>query len=138
MEEYSSMTLDISAARFAPMQRLLSSEDEDYLARLGFRREASRLRSHHRKLFFRFVDMLEKDFSTVHNARKAAMAENWDFEGLMKERLTASYCLLAMRAAGMMHFAHVPQAARLAQEHCERLQSFIRMASAQRVPVQTV
>ncbi len=131
------MSLDISVARFAPMKRLLSGEDEEYLLRQGFRREASRLRAHHRKLFFRFVNMLEKDFSVAHEARKAAMAGNWDFEALLKERLAASYCLWAMRTAGVMHFAHVPQAARVAQEQCERLQAFMPAAETRQLSVQS-
>ena len=125
MQENSSMNLDVSSARFAPMRRLLSGEDEDFLIRQGFPREAAQLRSHHRQLFFRFVDMLQKDFSTVHEARKAAMAENWDFEALLKERFTASYCLWAMRAAGMMHWIHLPQAAGVAKAYFDRVQSFM-------------
>lgn len=131
------MNLDVSAARFTPMRRLLNGEDEEFLIRQGFRREAAELRSHHRKLFFRFVDMLQKDFSKVHAARKAAMAENWDFEALLKERITASYCLWVMRTAGVMHLIHVPQAAGLAQAYCDRLQSFIAAASPQTVAVQS-
>jgi len=126
MNENTSLALDISTARFAPMRRLLSGEDEDFLIRQGFLREASQLRSHHRKLFFSFVDMLERDFSRVHEARKAIMAEgNWDFEALLKERATASYCLLAMRTAGMMHWARVPQAAAIAKTYADRLQSML-------------
>jgi len=123
------MTLDVSVARFAPMRRLLSGEDEDYLIRKGFRREASWIRSHHREYFFRFVDVLERDFGTAHAARKAAMAGNWDFEALLKERCTASYYLFAMRTAGAMHFMHLPQAARLAEAYFERVQPLIRVAA---------
>jgi hypothetical protein len=119
------MSLDVSAARFAPMRRLLSGEDEEYLIRQGFRREAANLRSQHRKIFFRFVDMLEKDFDTAHAARKAAMAENWDFETLLRERLAASYYVCLMRSAGVMHFLHVPQAAGLAQTYLDRVRPFI-------------
>ncbi len=119
------MTLDVSIARFAPMRRLLSGEDEEYLLRQGFRGEAARLRAHHRQLFFRFVNMLEKDFKTVHAARKAAMAGNWDFEALLKERAFASYCIWSMRAAGVMHFIHAPQAARIAEEQGNHLQEFL-------------
>jgi hypothetical protein len=122
MEEYSSMkTMDISAARFAPMRRLLSGEDEEYLLRQGFRREAAQLRAHHRRLYFRFVNVLEKDFKTVYEARKLAMAENWNFESLLRDRLKASYYLWTMRAAGAMHFIHLPQAAELAQEKFDQL-----------------
>jgi hypothetical protein len=119
------MILDVSVARFAPMRRLLSSEDEDYLIRQGFRREASWIRSHHRQYFFGFVDMLERDFGTAHSARKAAMAGNWDFEALLKERVTASYYLWVMRTAGVMHSLRVPQAARLAEACFERVQPLI-------------
>jgi len=132
------MNLDVSAERFSPMRRLLSGEDEAFLVRQGFRREAARLRSHHRKLFFRFVDMLEKDFGTVHAARKAAMAENWDFETLLKERFTASYYLWAMRGAGLMHWVHFPQAAGLAQTCCDRFQSFIILPTAEPVAVRSI
>jgi hypothetical protein len=133
MQENTLMNLDVSTARFAPMRRLLSSDDEDFLIRQGFRREAAQLRSHHRQLFFRFVDMLQKDFSTVHAARKAAMAENWDFEALLKERFTASYYLWAMRTAGYMHMARLPQAADIARIYCDRVQSAINAASLQPV-----
>jgi hypothetical protein len=119
------MTLDVSVGRFAPMRRLLSSEDHDYLIRQGFRGEASSIRSHHREYFFRFVDMLEKDFGMAHAARKAAMAGNWDFETLLKERFAASYYLFVMRTAGAMHFMHLPQAARLAEAYFERVQPLI-------------
>lgn len=125
------MRLDVSAARFAPMRRLLSGEDEDYLIRQGFRREASWIRSHHRKYFFGFVDMLEKDFGTAHSARKAAMAGNWDFEALLKERVAASYYLWVMRTAGVMHCMHVPQAARLAAAYFERVQPLISATTLQ-------
>jgi len=120
MEDYSSMPMDISAARFAPMQRLLSGEDEKYLLREGFRSEAAQLRSHHRRLYFRFVNMLEKDFNTVHAARKAAMAGNWDFESLLRDRFTATYCLWTLRAAGVMHLMRLPQAQTIAQVQVER------------------
>jgi hypothetical protein len=123
------MTLDVSTERFAPMRRLLSAEDEDYLIREGFRREASWIRSHHRQYFFRFVDMLERDFSEAHAARKAAMAGNWDFEALLKERFTASYYLWVMRTAGAMHYLRVPQAARLAEACFERVQPLISTAT---------
>jgi hypothetical protein len=136
-QENSSMTLDISAERFMPMRRLLSGEDEEFLIRQGFRREAGTLRSHHRKLFFRFVNMLEKDFSTVHAARKAAMAGNWDFEALLKERFLASYYLWAMRGAGFMHWAYLPQAAEVAQSCCDRFQFFITIPSAEPLTVQS-
>ena len=119
------MSLDISVERFAPMRRLLSGEDEDYLIRQGFRREASSLRAQHRRLFFKFVDMLQKDFATVHSARKTAMAENWDFETLLKERIVASYYIWLMRSAGVMHLLRVPQAAALAQAYFDRVQPYI-------------
>ena len=125
MQEKNTVAWDVSIGRFAPMRRLLSGEDEEFLIRQGFRKEASQLRSHHRKLFFRFVDMLQKDFDKVHAARKLSMAENWDFESLIKERFTASYCLWAMRAAGLMHWIHVPQAESLAQASADRMQSFL-------------
>ena len=125
MPDNSSFTLDVSISRFAPMKRLLSCDDEDFLVSQGFRREAALLRAQHRKLFFRFVRMLGRDFSTVHAARKAAMADNWDFEALLRERFTASYYLWMMRSAGFMHWAHIPQAADVAQSYCSRLQSFI-------------
>jgi len=132
------MTLDISTARFAPMRRLLSGEDEDFLVRQGFRREASMLRSRHRQLFFKFVDMLQKDFGTAHEARKAAMTENWDFETLLKERFTASYCLWVMRAAGVLHWAHAPQAASVAQAYFERVEGFMRPTASASVSLQSV
>jgi hypothetical protein len=119
------MTLDISTARFAPMRRLLSSEDEQYLIREGYHREASWVRSHHRQCFFQFVSMLERDFGTAHAARKAAMAGNWDFEALLSERFTASYYLFVMRTAGLMHFMRLPQAARVANAYLERVRPFI-------------
>jgi len=125
------MTLDVSVARFSPMRRLLSGEDEEYLIRLGFRREASRLRSNHRQCFFGFVDMLERDFCSAHAARKMAMTANWDFETLLKERATASYYLWVMRTAGAMHFMRLPQAARLAETCFERVRPFIRANSLQ-------
>jgi hypothetical protein len=125
------MNLDVSAARFIPMRRLLSGEDEEYLIRQGFHREASRIRSHHREYFFAFVNMLEKDFGAAHAARKTAMAGNWDFEALLKERVTASYYLWVMRTAGAMHFVRLPQAARLAETCFERVQPFMRPISLQ-------
>ena len=135
IEELSPVTLNVSVERFAPMRRLLSDEDENYLLMQGFRREAAQLRSQHRKLYFRFVDMLQRDFAKVHDARKASMAENWDFEALLKERFTASYYLMAMRAAGLLHWVHAPQAATVAQTCCDRFQSFI--APPVPVPVQS-
>ena len=62
------------------------------------------------------------------------MAENWDFETLLKERFTASYYLWAMRTAGMMHWIHVPQAASVAQAYCDRFQSVIVAASLEPAP----
>lgn len=131
------MTLDVSVARFAPMRRLLSGEDESYLIRQGFRREASWIRSHHREYFFGFVNMLEKDFGAAHSARKAAMADNWDFETLLKERMAASYYLWVMRTAGVMHSLHVPQAARLAEACFERVQPLISTAALELATVQS-
>ncbi len=125
------MTLDVSAARFIPMRRLLSGEDEEYLIRQGFHREASWIRSHHREYFFAFVDMLEKDFGAAHAARKTAMAGNWDFEALLRERFTASYYLWVMRTAGAMHLVRLPQAARLAEACFQKVQPFISATSLQ-------
>jgi hypothetical protein len=129
------MTLDVSAARFAPMRRLLSGEDEGYLIRQGFHREASWLRANHRKCFFRFVDLLERDFGSAHAARKAAMAGNWDFETLLKERIAASYYLFAMRTAGVLHFIHLPQASRLADAYFDRVQPLICVNQFEAAPV---
>lgn len=123
------MGMDVSVARFRPMRRLLSGEDEKYLIRHGFRSEASRVRAHHRQFFFGFVDMLEKDFGAVHAARKMTMADNWDFETLLKERLTASYYLWVMRTAGFMHLMNLPQAARVAEACFERVQPLISVPS---------
>ena len=131
------LNLDVSVARFAPMRRLLSGEDEEFLIRQGFRREASKLRAHHRRLFFRFVNMLQKDFSRVHEARKAAMVDNWDFETLLKERFRASHCLWAMRAAGVLHLAHMPQAAGVAQAYCDRVQASLMLVSGEQAVAQT-
>jgi hypothetical protein len=121
------MALDVTVARFNPMRRLLSGEDEKFLVRQGFRREASRVRANHRQFFFGFVDMLETDFGAVHAARKRAMAGNWDFETLLKERLTAAYYLWALRTAGYMHFMNLPQAARVADACFERVRPLISM-----------
>jgi hypothetical protein len=115
----------VSAARFAPMRRLLSGQDEDYLIRRGLHREASSLRAQHRKLFFRFISMLQEDFGIVHAGRKACMAEHWDFETLLKERFAASYYLWLMRVSGVMHMLRIPQAARVAQAYFDRVQPFI-------------
>lgn len=115
----------LEVARFNPMRRLLSGEDEAYLIREGFRREASQLRAHHRQLFFAFVKMLEREFGNAHAARKEAMVENWDFETLLKERLTASYYLWVLRAAGCMHFMNVPKASRLAEAYFERVRPMV-------------
>jgi hypothetical protein len=125
MQENFMMSLEVSVARFSPMRRLLSGEDEDFLARQGFRHEAVKLRADHRNLYFRFVDMLERDFSTVHAARKTAMGEKWDMEQLLKERFTASYYLWAMRAAGIMHLMHLPQASQVAEAYCDRVKGFM-------------
>ena len=127
-EDNRSLVLDISIARFAPMRRLLSGEDEQFLMRQGFRREARQLRAEHRRMFFRFVQMLGRDFKKVHESRKATMVDNWDFEALMRERWTAYYCLSALRIAGMMHWGHVPQAAEIAQTYAEQLQGFLNPA----------
>lgn len=117
--------LDVTVERFAPMRRLLSGEDEDYLIRQGFRREASRLRAHHRRLYFRFVAMLGRDFNRVHDARKACMVGNWDFETLLKEKLTAESCLWLMRMAGVLHLLHLPQASVVAEMYATRVESYL-------------
>lgn len=118
------MTLNVSADRFAPMRRLLSGQDEDYLIRQGFRREAARVRAHHRRLYFHFVDMLQKDFNRIHEARKACMVGDWDFEALLKEKYTAVSCLWLMRTAGVMHWMRLPQASQVAEAYVNRMEAY--------------
>jgi len=124
-EQENSLTmLDVTVERFAPMRRLLSGEDEEYLIRRGFRREAALLRARHRRLYFRFVNMLERDFNRVHDARKACMIGNWDFETLLKEKYTAASCLWLMRLAGVLHWLHLPQASEVAETYVTRMEPY--------------
>lgn len=124
-QENSPMMPEISVARFHPMRRLLSGKDEEFLRSQGFNRQAAQLRSHHRKLFFRFVMMLEKDFGRVHAARKAAMVDDWNFEVLLRERWNASSYLWAMRLAGLMHWMYLPQAAGIAERYVGQLEQYL-------------
>ena len=110
------MDLEVSVARFEPMRRLLSGEDEAYLRRQGLAREAATLRAQHRKLFFRFVDMLEKDFNRVQEERKIAMAnQHLELEALLRDRMTATYRLWALRGAATLHYLKVPKAGEAAE-----------------------
>jgi len=121
-QECTFMDLDVSVARFEPMRRLLSGEDEAYLRSQGLLREAAELRAQHRKLFFRFIDMLEKDFKRVQNARKMAMAsQHLDLETLLRDRLKATYCLWALRGAATLHFMRLPRAGETAERVLEQL-----------------
>ena len=117
----SAMTLDVSVKRFEPMLRLLSGEDEEYLLKQGFPREAAELRARHRKLFLRFVDMLEKDFTAVQTARQAAMAGSPDLEILLRDRMTATFFLLSIRYAALMHFLRLPGAGRYAEGQLRKI-----------------
>jgi hypothetical protein len=69
--------LHFSAARYRPMQRMLSDDDATWLAAQGMEPAAiRRLRTERRKIFGLYLDNLERDFERLHSAARAILMES--------------------------------------------------------------
>jgi len=67
-----------SMARFGPMSRLISGDDEDFLAsQPGYRRRIGRtLRRNRRRIFRMYLRELAAEFHRLHAAARAVVAES--------------------------------------------------------------
>ena len=101
---------DLSAVRYRPMERLLSTEDLDFLAsQPGYTRQmARRLRSERRKAFRGYLRCMKRDFNRVTLAIQMlminSMVDRPDLAGiLVKQKAAFQMGLLAVEWRLAMH-----------------------------------
>ena len=100
--------------RYAPMQRLLTSEDERFLASQGVPQAAAKLRRDHRRCYWEFLANLKGDIRRARRLQGLAMAsaEKWDFWALLAHVLLSESSLLYLAWLGWKHSAGITAAAR--------------------------
>jgi hypothetical protein len=91
--------------RYAPMCRLVSQDDELFLLRQGFPKEATRLRHEHRRCYFAYVTRLTREIRAARKLQALAMAsrENWSFWTLLEHAVLSESSLLYLRWLGYRH-----------------------------------
>lgn len=104
--------------RYAPMQRLLSQDDELYLSEQGARGSAKRLRREHRSCYFDYVNRLTREIRAARRLRTVAMAsqEQWSFWILLEHALLSESSLFYLRWLGYRHALGTRVAARDVRE----------------------
>ena len=92
-------------ARYAPMHRLLATDDELFLRNQGLQAAAKQLRRQHRRCFFQYVTRLTREIRTARRLRVLAMAstERWSFWTLLAHTVLAESSLLYLRWLGCKH-----------------------------------
>jgi hypothetical protein len=101
-------------ARYAPMQRLLTRVDEQFLRRQGCPEAAMRLRREHRRCYREFLADLRREIRQARRLRGLAMASagSWDFWSLLAYVVLSEFSLLYLGWLGWRHSAGIATAAR--------------------------
>ena len=104
--------------RYAPMQRLLSVDDECFLRHEGVPAAAVRLRREHRRCYREFLANLRREIRKARRLQSLAMASagEWDFWPLLANVLLSESSLLYLGWLGWKHSAGVSLAARDVKE----------------------
>ena len=93
--------------RFAPMKRLLSTRDEDYIRSCGYGRNATRaMRREHREAYKGYLRVLTYQVRRQRALRKLAMsgAGNWDVRADIRKTVMCESALLYLRWLGWKRF----------------------------------
>ena len=100
--------------RYAPMQRLLTQDDERFLWRQGFPRVALKVRREHRRLYREFLANLRCDIRQARRLQGLAMASagEWDLWSLLGQVVLSESSLLYLGWLGWKHSAGISLAAR--------------------------
>jgi hypothetical protein len=100
--------------RYAPMQRLLTQTDEQFLRREGCPEAAMRLRREHRRCYRGFLANLRREIRQARRLRGLAMAsaDSWDFWSLFAYVVLSECSLLYLGWLGWRHCAGITAAAR--------------------------
>lgn len=101
-------------ARYAPMQRLLTQADEQFLRREGCPEVALRLRHEHRRCYRQFLADLRREIREVRRLRGLAMASagHWDFWSLFAYVVLSECSLFYLGWLGWRNSAGITAAAR--------------------------
>jgi hypothetical protein len=93
--------------RYAPMQRLLAPDDEQFLKRQGLPAVAKRVRRQHRNCYFGYLKRLTREIRTARRLHALAMSsqENWSFWTLLAHTVLSESSLLYLRWLGCRHAA---------------------------------
>lgn len=104
--------------RYAPMQRLLTWDDECFLRREGVPAAAARLRREHRRCYREFLTNLRRDIRTARRLQGLAMASagQWDVWLLFGNVVLSECSLLYLGWLGWKHSAGLSLAARDVRE----------------------
>jgi len=96
--------------QFAPMKRLLSTRDEDYIRSHGHGRNAAReMRRDHREAYSGYLKVLTDQVRRQRALRKLAMsgAGNWDVRSDMRKIFMCESALLYLRWLGWKRFFRI-------------------------------
>lgn len=93
--------------RYAPMRRLLSRRDENYLRDQGRNALAAQLRREHRRCYFAYVTALAGEVRHGRRLMAAAMGsqQQWNFRLLLTRAVASEASLMYLRWLGMKHAA---------------------------------
>jgi hypothetical protein len=95
--------------RYAPMQRLLTSDDERFLRRHGCPQAALRLRREHRRYYRQYLANLKREIRGARRLQNLAMASagHWDFCSLLTNTALSECSMLYLTWLGWKHSAGI-------------------------------
>jgi len=115
--------------RYAPMQRLLSEVDAQFLERHvhGSPAFGERIRVEHRAIYLAYIRELRSDVRALRREQRANIARGlWrDQPRFEKEEMLFRYHFLRLYAAALLHAVHSPFAARMAVSSLDAIERLV-------------
>lgn len=114
-------------ARYAPMKRLLSEADVEYLRSSGDRKAAAALRSQHRAVFRGYVAQLSQEIGELQRIRRDQIArgEMDDVYSYYRDSAVFKYHLARLNFAPYLHALQLPGAHQIAQNAVSCLEQLV-------------
>lgn len=118
---------DTFEARYAPMKRLLSETDVEYLRSTGAHEAAAALRSQHRAIFRGYVAQLSEEIGELQRIRRdhIARGEVDDLYSYYRDSIMFKYHLTRLSVAPYLHALQLPGAHELAQTAMSCLEQLV-------------
>ena len=119
-------------ARYAPMKRLLSEADVEYLRSSGAPEAAAALRAQHRAVFRGYVAQLSEEVAELQRIRRDQITrgEMDDIYSYYRDAVVFKYHLTRLSVAPYLHALQLPGAQELAQNAVSCLERLVETRAA--------